>query len=123
MAVDFSTQVYTPTYNVFSRPITITPTKSQPLHLAYTARGIYGTAPIDVMAEDASIISDQRTILDIMETEFAVLPVQGDLVDIPSSASLPAMGTFEIIDTNTNGGGETTLFLRKWVTASPVPTP
>jgi hypothetical protein len=119
MAINFSTQVYLPTYDTFARPVTFTPVASQPNQPAYDARGIYGTVPIDVMAEDATIISDARTILDIREIEFTVLPEQGDRLSIPSHAGMPALGDFEVIDTNTNGGGETTLFIRKWMT--PVP--
>ena len=119
MAVNFSTQVYLPTYDTFARSVIFTPVKSQPNQAAYGARGIYGTVSIDVMAEDNSIISDARTILDIREIEFTVLPVQGDLVEIPTTSGMPALGSFEIIDSNTNGGGETTLFIRKQVTASP----
>lgn len=119
MAINFSTQVYSPTYDTFARLVNITPVKSQPLAAAYAARGIYGTMPMDVMGLDGSIVSDARTILDIREVEFSVLPVQGDLVEVPASSGLPDQGTFEIIDTNTNGGGETTLILRKWMAAAP----
>jgi hypothetical protein len=73
------------------------------------------------MAENGSIISDQRTFLDIKEDEFAVIPRQGDLINIPAEASsgLPALGDFEIVDTSNDGGGETTLTLRKIVATKP----
>ena len=119
MPVDFSTQIHSHTYDVFGRPITVTPIKSQPSQPAYTARGIFGTVPIDVVAEDGAIVSDARTILDIREIEFSILPIQGDHVTIPASGNIPAVGTFEILDTDTNGGGETTLTLRKWMVARP----
>lgn len=119
MAVNFASQVYSPTYDVFARPITITPTASQPEQPAYSARGIYSTQSIDVLAEDSSLVSDQRSIIDIIEVEFAVLPAQGDLVDVPASAGLPALGTFQIVDTNANGGGETTLSIRRWMVSLP----
>jgi len=119
MAINFSTQVYTPCFDIFARPVTITPVASQPNAAAYAARGIYDTEPMDVLAEEGSVFSDQRVVLDILEAEFAVLPIQNDLVDIPESAGLPAEGQFEIIDVKSNGGGETSLSLRKIVETKP----
>ena len=119
MAIDFAAQVYLPAFNIFARPCVFTPVKSQPSQPAYTGRGIYGTQPLDINAEDASIFSDQITILDVIENEFSVIPIQGDLVSIPADAALPALGDFEIVDTSTNGGGQTTYGLRKLVVSKP----
>jgi hypothetical protein len=106
----------------FAGACTFTPLKSQPGQPSYTARGIYGTEPIDVLAEDSSIISDQRTIFDIREVEFTVLPIQGDLVFLAAANfadQLTEDATYEILDADTNGGGETTLAIRKIATALP----
>lgn len=119
MAVDFASTVYLASHNLFARPVTFTPIKSQPTAAAYGGRGIYGTVPLDVMAEDGSILSDLKTILDILESEFSVLPMQQDQLTIPASQGLMALGTFEVSDVTTNGGGETTLTLRKLVTPKP----
>ena len=119
MAVNFSTQVYMPTFAVFARPVTFTPLVSQPAQPAYTARGIYSTEPMDVLAEGTSSFSDTRTILDIIEAEFAVLPMQGDTVLIDASADLPAIGSFEIIENKSNGGGEMSLDLRRLMVHKP----
>ena len=118
MAINWSQQVYTPQYDTFARPVTFTPIKSQPSEAAFGGRGIYGTVSIDVMGEDATIISDARTILDVLEEDFTVVPVQGDRLNIPAHIGMPALGDFEVIDANTNGGGETTLFIRKWLAPS-----
>lgn len=116
MAVDFSTMVYLPAFDAFARPVTIFPIASQPGAPSYSARGIYDTRPADVIAEDNSIYSDQQTILDIREAEFAILPVQFDRVTIPVDVDAgPGVGDFEVADADTNGGGETTLLLRKIV--------
>jgi hypothetical protein len=49
-----------------------------------------------------------------------VLPLQGDLINVPADASgLIAEGDFEVLDADPNGGGETTLTLRRLVTAKP----
>jgi len=119
MAIDFAAQVYLPAFNIFARPCVFTPLKSQPSQPAYTARGIYGTQALDITAEDASIFSDQITILDVIENEFTVVPIQGDLISIPADLTLPALGDFEIIDGKTNGGGQTTFNLRKLVVSKP----
>ncbi len=118
MAINWSTQVYAPQYTTFARPATFTPTKSQPSEDAFAGRGIYNTVSVDVLGEDGSIISDARTIFDVLESEFTVVPKQGDRVFIPAHIGMPELGNFEIIDANTNGGGETTLFLRKIMTKS-----
>ncbi len=119
MAIDFSKQVYLPAFNIFARPAVFTPLKSQPSQPAYNGRGIYGTQELDVLAEGASTFSDQITIFDVIETEFSVVPIQGDRVSIPAYLELPALGDFEIIDSRINGGGQTTFNLRKIVTSKP----
>jgi hypothetical protein len=118
MAVNWSTQVYDPIFTALARPVNFNALKSAPGNPTYTGRGIYSTVSVDVLGEDSTIISDARTILDVREAEFSVVPIQGDRLTIPADAGMPALGSFEVIDTNTNGGGETTLFLRKLKTAS-----
>jgi hypothetical protein len=119
MPVDFANLVYSPNYDTWSRLITITPIASRPGELPYEARGIFDEEQLNVAGMDDTIISDQRVILDILEQEFSVLPLQRDIVDIPADGTVPAAGTFEIIDKSSNGGGETTLVLRQIVRAAP----
>lgn len=119
MSVPFSIELYKPTFDVFAVPITVTPFASQPNAPAYPARGIFNTYDIDVPALDGSLISEQRTILDIREAEFPVLPVQLDHVTIPADCNGVNLGEFEILSTSTNGGGMSTLQLRKWVPSLP----
>lgn len=93
----------------------MTPLISQPGAPAYVARGIYTTTPIDIPGLDgATIASDQKTILDVRDIEFTVVPAQGDLIQIPAEGNIPAAGYFEVVDGDANGGGETTLTIRKW---------
>lgn len=115
MAVNWSQNLYLPCQNVFGRPVTITPVKSQPGAPAYQARGIYNTVDIDVQTEDGAILSDQRTILDIRLAEYAIHPIQEDLIDIPDDpvSGVPAEGQFDVQDVDDNGGGEYTLTLRR----------
>lgn len=118
MAINFSQLVYLPAYDTFARPVIINPIASQPGNPSYTARGIYNTVPMDVETE-GPVFSDMRTILDILEEEFTVIPIQMDQITIPAYQGLPALGSFEIQDSDANGGGETTLTLRRLVTARP----
>jgi hypothetical protein len=117
--VNFSTLLYLPVFDQFARTVTINPIVSQPSQPPYENRGIYTTEPIDIQAIDGSIFSDQRTILDIREVEYSILPVQGDLVFIPADNPGPELGWFEVHDADSDGGGETTLLLRKIVPAKP----
>jgi hypothetical protein len=121
MPVDFSTDVYLPAQDLFGRTIIVTPLASQPgSALPYDARGIFDVDAIDVQAMDGSIISETRVILDIREVEFAVLPLQGDIINIPADPiGLLAEGDFEVIDADPDGGGETTLTLRRIVPSKP----
>jgi hypothetical protein len=124
MAVNFSTEVYAPNFNYWSRPITVTPLASAPGAPAYSARGIYDTNERMIVGLDgSSIVSDQQTELDLLEADFIgsgiALPIQGDQIDIPDDGGVPAEGLFEVVDSSNNGGGETTLIIRKFGPAAP----
>jgi hypothetical protein len=114
MAVNFSTLIYMPTQDVFGRPVTFTSSLGN--SYSGTNRGIYDSRSLNVLLEDGSILSDQQTILDIRTSEFSVLPVQGDVIEIPAEpiSGLPALGYYEITDVFHNGGGEVTLTLKRY---------
>jgi hypothetical protein len=121
MAIDFSIMVYLPAQDVFGRSVTFTPLASQPGAPAYTLRGIITTRPLMVeTTAGMAVLSDQETILDIREREFAVTPKQGDLIDVPEENGITDMvGSYEVTDAAWNGGGEVTLSLRRLVTTAP----
>ena len=119
MSVNFSTMAKLPCQDMFSVPITVTPLASQPGAPAYPARGIFNTGDTNVTMEDGSIFSDQRTILDIRDAEYTVVPMQGDRVTIPFDCNGAPLGEFEITDTDQDGGGQTTCALRKYEAAKP----
>src|SRR5262245_23228458 len=123
MAVDWSTLLYLPNYDMFARAVTVTPLVSQPGAPAYEARGIWTTDPVDIAGLDGvTITSDQKTILDVRDVEFTVVPEQGDLIYIPAEGNIPEAGYFEVTDGDANGGGETTLSLRKWEASTALAT-
>jgi len=119
MGVNFATLLYEPQFDMFAVSVVFNPLVSQPGQPTYNGRGIFDTTELDVVALDGSIVSDQKTILDILEKEFTVLPLQGDHVNIPADCNGVPKGDYEIISASTNGGGETTLTLRELVTAKP----
>jgi hypothetical protein len=116
MPLNFSTLVYLPVYDYFARPVIFTPSGGGS---PYNARGVFDTDDIDLILEDGSVFSDQKTVLYIREIEFSVLPKQFDLVSIPAVEDIPAAGDFVVNDAGSNGGGETKLELRKQVTPKP----
>jgi len=69
---------------------------------------------------------NQETSLDILESDFAdagrALPQQFERVNIPQDGpgGMIAEGDFEVTTVTRNGGGETTLILRKYL-ATAVP--
>jgi hypothetical protein len=116
MAVNFALMPYLPNYEFWARTITVTPLFGS----TYTARGIFTTRGTVVDTDfGRAVMSDQETIVDILEFEFAVLPKQGDLIGIPAYQGIPAEGAFEVTDASTNGGGETTLVVRRLETPAP----
>jgi hypothetical protein len=119
MAIAFSLEVYLKTQDMFSVGCTITPIKSNPTGPAYGNRGIYSTRPIDIVGLDGSIVSDQQSIFDIRELEYTILPMRGDMITIPADCNGVPLGDFEVMDADTNGGGETTLSIRRIETAKP----
>jgi len=119
MGVDYSTMIYEPNYKMWARPVTFYPVVSQPGIPSFVGRGIFGTVSIDIISMDGSDVSEQRTILDILEREFPILPQQQDRLYIPQDRTTPAAGWWEVNDVSTNGGGETTLALRRWMAPRP----
>jgi hypothetical protein len=124
MAINWTEDLYKVCWDVFARPITVTPVVSQPGGSAYANRGYFDTKDIDVMAEDGSVFSDAQTYLDIRMAEFPVSPMQKDRIDIPFHAGTPG-GSFEVSDLAGvgNAGGIITLTLKRIVAPLPAAPP
>jgi len=110
--LDFNMDVLLPIQQTFSRPIMITPYGSQPGRNPYSARGVLTTAPIDVATEGNVVFSDQRTVIDIRMSEYAVVPMERDWVQVPAHMSMPACGPYEIQDVDVYHDGRARLTLR-----------
>ena len=127
MPINFSTELFLPNFDTFARPITVNPVASMPGQPPYSARaddpgmpcrGIYDTRPIDVIGLDGLVTSDQKTELDVRDAEFVIVPMQRDIITIPAIDDIPALGDYEVLDSDNDGEGSTTLTLRKIVQAS-----
>jgi hypothetical protein len=121
MGVDFANNLYVLCQSEFGRPIEVFPYVSQPGAASYPGRGIWNSDGIEFPADAGALVSDQRTICDILEQEFPIMPKQGDQISFPLDPNGPAMGPFEITDLWTNAGGETTLALKLIKAAAPTP--
>ena len=116
MAINLDVLLQAPIFDFWAIDCTFLPIKSQPSAGSYPGRGILGTYSTDVQALDGSLYSDQRTILDIRESEFAVLPIQNDHVIIPLDCNGVLKGEYQIVDASSDGGGATMLTIRKYET-------
>jgi hypothetical protein len=124
VGVNYSLMIYAPNFTQFARPVTFYPVASQPgLGGGFAGRGIFHDGRLDVVLEDGSLYVNQETSLDILESDFAGVPMlqQFDRVNIPQDpGGMPAEGDFEVTTVTRNGGGETNLILREWsATSSP----
>jgi hypothetical protein len=117
MAVNFSVVLYDIEQDTYGRPIIVNPIASQWGGASYEGRGIYDSGPVNVLLDDGSLFSDQRTIVDIRGDEYAIPPQQEDQISIPydPASGLADLGSFEITNVIDNGGGELTLELKKIV--------
>ncbi|WP_028164120.1 hypothetical protein [Bradyrhizobium elkanii] len=113
MAVNLDVLLQASIFDVWAVPVTFVPFASQPMAGSYQGRGILNTYSADVMGMDHHIYSDQRTILDIRESEFSVLPQQNDHVIIPADCNGVPKGEYQVTDTTSDGGGQTVLELKK----------
>ncbi|KYK50061.1 hypothetical protein A1D31_22375 [Bradyrhizobium liaoningense] len=116
MAVNLDVLLQGPIFDFWAVPVTFKPLVSQPGAPDFQARGILNTYSLDVAGLDGQIYSDQRTILDIRESEFSVLPEQNDHVIIPLDCNKVPRGEYQIVDASSDGGGQTMLTIRKYET-------
>ena len=114
MAVNFDVSLQQYIFDFYAVTCTFRPLMSQPGAPDYAARGILNTYPIDVIGMDNSITSDQKTIFDIRDSEFTIQPAQGDHLIVPYDCNGAAKGEYEILDGDSDGGGQTMLTIRKW---------
>ena len=112
--VNFSELAYLPAFDTFAVSVWFNPLVSAPGSGTFINRGIFTEDSLNVLAENNSIYSDQRIILDIRDAEFPTIPRQGDHVTIPMDCNGVNQGEWVIVDAVGNGGGQTTFTLRKW---------
>ena len=110
--IDFAALVLGPAMDAFGRPITVTPTKSQPGAPAYATTvagaaltGVYASKKVEIQLENGLFHSTVQPTLGLRLADFAVPPRQGDLVTIPASGLSPALGAFAFADISPDGQG------------------
>jgi hypothetical protein len=119
MGLDWGVLTKLPNMDLFARPITVTPVGGA----SYSNRGIWHEDENDFLAEDNSVVTDHKVSIDVRDVEFAVVPRQGDVIDIPADGTVPAEGTFTVLSAHGDGGGMTNLILQQFVTVAPPGTP
>jgi len=111
--LDFSGIVLSALQGTFSRPILVYPYASQPGEGAYSGRGVFSTAPTDIVPELSTAFSDQHTSIWIRLSEYPILPMRDDQIEIGSFLNAPAEGTFVVQDVNQHASGKMILMLKK----------
>lgn len=110
--IDFDTIVLDVCEDIFSIVCKFTYAATKPEAAPVIVRGIYSSAPVDVIMQDETIFSDQQTSLGIRLRDFAIAPDRGDLVEIVDSRH-PAFGQkYWIGDSDLDGQGGAMLMLR-----------
>ena len=122
MAVNWTDDLYSKLWDEFARPMTVTPTVSQPAAPAYNARCYFDSKETDILTEANSVLSDSQTFIDIRRVEFSVEPKQGDRIDIPFHAGVEG-GSYYVMDLagKGNAGGIITISLQAIETPEPPP--
>jgi hypothetical protein len=115
MGFDMGEAVKKIAMDAFARPISVTPSGGA----TYQSRGIWHKDANEFFAEDGSIVIDNKTSVDILNSEFAVIPRQGDSVAIPADGTVPAEATHTILSSHDDGGGMTNLVLEQYITTGP----
>ena len=111
--IDFDSLVLSPCQDIFARPVTVTPLKSQPGQPAYAARGVWKAPTANVGLEDGSIMVSQDMTIGVRRVEFAVMVVEGDKIEIDAFLSLSRVGICTIDRVNGDGIGDAQIVLKK----------
>jgi hypothetical protein len=119
MGLDMGILVKKPQMDMFARPITVALGSAS--GAVFPGRGIFHRDNDDFFAEDSSIVTDHRVSIDVLDSEWAILPRQGDVVTIPADGTVPAEGTFTVMSAHGDGGGMTNLILQEYLTTVPGP--
>lgn len=110
--IDFDALVLNPCEDIFSILVKFTLAATKPEAAPVIVRGIYSSAPVDVVMQDETIFSDQQTSLGIRLRDFDIPPDRGDIVEIIDQRH-PAFGNkYWIGDSDLDGQGGANLLLR-----------
>jgi hypothetical protein len=85
MPIDFSSLVLAPNMDIFSRPVVISPLKSQPNIGSYAARGIWTMNSVNIVTEEGGQLSSTTLHFGIKLSDFVIAPKQGDWISTTAS--------------------------------------
>lgn len=105
MAVDWDALVLAPAMAVFSDPIVLTPTVSQPSAAPFLACGVFAVKQVTVQTAEGEF-TDQQPTLGIRLADFPVPPKQGD-------SFVRAGVVWNIYDVQPDGQGGADLVLKQ----------
>jgi hypothetical protein len=111
--LDFDGIVLSTLQGVFSRTIVINPIVSQSGGSPYAGRGVFSTNPVDVIPIPDVALSDQRTTVWVRISEWPIMPLIGDKVEIPAELNYPSEGDFEIQDISRHADGKAVITLKR----------
>ena len=110
--IDFDAIVLNPTVDIFGIQCKFVMNRTAPEVAPIIAIGVYSSTPLNVEMMDGTIYSDQQTSLGIRIADVAIVPNEGDQVEI-IDARHPAFGkVYWIGDRDYDGQGGVTLLLR-----------
>jgi hypothetical protein len=110
LGLDWSLLVKKPVMDMYARPIAVNGVPN---------RGIWHEDDNDFLAEDNSVVTDHRVSIDVLDAEFAVVPRQGDVIDVPADGAVAAEGSFAVLAAHRDGGGMTNLLLQQEMRVAP----
>lgn len=110
--INFDQIVLNPTVGIFAIACKFTLTASKPEAAPVVCRGVFTSAPLDVLMQDDTIFSDQETSLGIRTLDFAVVPDRGDMVEIIEPSHRNFGSKYWIGDSDEDGQGGIKLLLR-----------
>lgn len=113
--IDFSALVLRPAMAVFGRPITVTPTKSQPAAAPYPAVGVFRAQAIDLAMEDGQLVTTTKYTLGIRRSSFTIQVRAGDQIAFDDGRVF----TVDRYHPDGQGGADLTLLLNENAAAAP----
>jgi hypothetical protein len=110
--IDFDALVLNTCENIFAIAAEFAFVVTAPAAPNVTARGVYSSAPLDVLMQDEITFSDPKSTLGIRTRDFDIQPGRGDTVKIVEPTHPAYLEQYWIGDSRLDGQGGALLLLR-----------